>query len=370
MTKPTIAIIGAGNGGQAAAGDLALKGFPVRLHDIDSSLMTLISERKGVELTGVMDGFGPISRATADLSEAIGQADLIMITTARPAHNAIASSLAPLVKDGQPILLNPGSSGGALEFAKIFRRQGKNPLISTTATLPYAARVQEPGRVMVTLKVKTLFFATFPGEKTLQEAERWGALYPNLEPVSNVLEVGLNNGNPITHPAPILLNAARIENTHGDFLFYREGTSASVVKINECLDKERLNICQALGFSLIPATERLYRLGYADRLYPTLLEAYQHSEAFAPIKAPDTLMHRYIFEDIPFGLVFFASLGKLIGVSTPTTETVINLANVMTGQDFWEDGLTFAKLGMNSLGKDEMQNFLYTGKSEKVTWSL
>ena len=48
-----------------------------------------------------------------------------------------------------PILLSPGSSGGALEFAKVLREAGKSSLISTLATLPYASRVQESGRVMV-----------------------------------------------------------------------------------------------------------------------------------------------------------------------------------------------------------------------------
>ena len=81
-----------------------------------------------------------------------------------------------------PILLSPGSSGGALEFAKVLREAGKRPLVSTLATLPYASRVQEPGRVMVSMLAKTLYFASFPGDRTKEEAVRWKELYPAISP--------------------------------------------------------------------------------------------------------------------------------------------------------------------------------------------
>jgi len=368
MSKPVIAIVGAGNGGQATAAELGLKGFRVRLCDIDPDMIAGIAARGGVEISGVLEGFAPVELATTDLARAVEGADLIVVATARFAHAAVASALAKSIPAGRPILLNPGSSGGALEFAKILRESGKSNLVSTMATLPYASRVQEPGRVMVTLSVKTLFFASFPGDRTREEAGRWRELFPALEPLANELEVSLNNGNPITHPAPMLLNAARIENSKGDFFFYRDGTSPAVVRISERLDEERLALCRAFGFAEIPATERLFRLGYAEKLYPTLLEAYHHSQAFYPIKAPETMDYRYVYEDIPYGSVFFASLGEQVGVSMPASRTIIDLAGLMTGHDFWKEGFTLKKQGLGDLTLEELLEFFQTGRSAKVPW--
>lgn len=368
MSKPVVAIIGAGNGGQAAAAELGLKGFSIRLCDIDSAMIAGINARGGVEISGVLEGFAPVELATTIPAEAVSRADLIMVATTRFAHSGVATVLARIIPDNIPILLNPGSSGGALEFAKVLRENGKESLVSTMATLPYASRVQEPGRVMVTLLVKTLYFASFPGDRTAAEAERWGELYPAIVPLANELEVSLNNGNPITHPAPMLLNAARIENTKGDFLFYRDGTSPSVVRISERLDQERLALCRAFGFAEIPATERLFKLGYAEQIYPTLLDAYQNSRAFGPIKAPESMDYRYIYEDIPYGLVFFTSLGGQIGVPMPASRTIIDLAALMTGQDFLQKGFTTAKLGLGNLNIKELMEFVQTGRSSKVPW--
>jgi opine dehydrogenase len=368
MSQPVIAIIGAGNGGQASAAELGLKGFRIRLCDIDPDMISGIAARGGVEVTGVLEGFAPVDLATTDPARALDGADLIMVATARYAHAAIASTLAGRIPDEMPILLNPGSSGGALEFAKVLREAGKKPLVSTLATLPYAARVQEPGRVMVSMLARTLYFAAFPGERTADEAGRWQVLFPAIHPLANELEVSLNNGNPITHPAPMLLNAARIENTKGDFFFYREGTSPAVVRVSEQLDRERLALCRAFGFGEIPATERLYRVGYAEKNYPALLDVYQNSAAFGPIKAPETMDYRYVHEDIPYGSVFFASLGEQIGVPMPATRTIVYLAGLMTGNDFWAKGFTTEKLGLGGLTKEELLDFVRTGRSSKVPW--
>jgi opine dehydrogenase len=368
MPLPVIAIVGAGNGGQASAAELGLKGYTIRLCDINPAMIAGVSARGGVKIEGVLEGFAPVELATTDLARAVTGADLIVIATARFAHAAIASNLAKIIPDNMPILLSPGSSGGALEFAKVLREAGKSSLISTLATLPYASRVQESGRVMVSMLAKTLYFASFPGNRTAEEAERWKKLYPALAPMDNELEVSLNNGNPITHPAPMLLNAARIENTKGDFFFYRDGTSPSVVRISECLDRERLELCRVLGFAEIPATERLFKVGYADKVYPTLLDTYQNSQAFYAIKAPESMDYRYVYEDIPYGSVFFASLGKQIGVSMPASRTIIDLAGLMTGHNFWEEGFTMAKLGLSGLTIDELLDFVRTGNSTKVPW--
>ena len=296
-------------------------------------------------------------------------ADLIVVATARFAHAAIASTLAKLIPDEMPILLNPGSSGGALEFAKILREAGKTPLVSTLATLPYAARVQGPGRVMVSMLARTLYFAAFPGDRTRRGGRAVAGPFPGHTSPGQRAGGQPEQRQPHHPPRrPMLLNAARIENTKGDFFFYRDGTSPAVVRISEQLDRERLALCRAFGFAEIPATERLFRVGYAEKVYPTLLDVYQNSEAFGPIKAPDTMNYRYVYEDIPYGSVFFASLGEQVGVPMPATRTIVDLAGLMTGRDFWAEGFTTEKQGLGELSGGELLDFVQTGRSSKVPW--
>ncbi len=48
-----------------------------------------------------------------------------------------------------------------------------------------------------------------------------------------VVETGLGHLTPVLHPAGSLLNAGRIERSHGEFYMYEEGMTASVVKVIE-----------------------------------------------------------------------------------------------------------------------------------------
>ena len=52
-----IAVIGAGNGGQAISGYLALKGYEVSLYDIDEEKVNSIKNIGGVTLEGQLEGF-------------------------------------------------------------------------------------------------------------------------------------------------------------------------------------------------------------------------------------------------------------------------------------------------------------------------
>ena len=50
-------------------------------------------------------------------------------------------------------------------------------------------------------------------------------VWPAVEKAESVFQTTLQNGNPVIHPAVTLLNAALIERTGGDFMFYEEGVT-------------------------------------------------------------------------------------------------------------------------------------------------
>ncbi|MCD6479171.1 NAD/NADP octopine/nopaline dehydrogenase family protein [Candidatus Bathyarchaeota archaeon] len=365
MTR--VAVLGAGAGGCAVAHRFAEEGFRVSLYDVDEERIRGIRERGGVEARGEIEGFQEVE-AYAKLSEALRAVDFAVAVVPRYAHQSLAEALAPHLK-GRPIILLPESTFGALHVAKTLREGGeRRSAVGGTPTLPYAARLIEPGLVDVHLIVKILLFAAFPASRIDELLELLEGVYSQVVRAENILETSLNNGNPVTHPAPALLNAARIE-AGEDFLFYREGITPSIARINQRVDEERLSLCRVLGLREIGVVERLRMLGYIDFETDNLYEAYVRSKPFSRIKAPKTLQHRYITEDIPYGLVSYASLGDLLDVETPTMDTLIDLASLLMDVNYWAEGVTMRKLGLKGLTVEELREFVEVGASPKVEWA-
>ncbi len=113
-TQETVAIIGAGIGGLYLVAELGIAGFKLRLHDIDDSRLSEIRTRGGVDVEGDRGGFAPIERVTSDLGFAVDGADVIIVVTGGNAQATVARSLAPLLRNGQIILLIQGNTGGSL----------------------------------------------------------------------------------------------------------------------------------------------------------------------------------------------------------------------------------------------------------------
>ena len=90
------------------------------------------------------------------------------------------------------------------------------------------------------------------------------------------------------------------------------------------------------------------------RSYPvegeTLYECLQNNEAYRKIDAPATLQHRYLFEDVPCGLVPLEAVGLNYGVDMTHTSLIIDLASRLMKVDFRRTGRNLESLGL-SCGK-------------------
>ena len=146
-----IAVIGAGNGGQAIAGFLGLKGYHVTIYDRNPEKIMELQHIGGVHLTGRIVGYGKVSHFTTDIVEAVSDADIIMITTVANAHQDIAASIASSIKDNQILVLNPGRTCGALVFDQTLKRNGckKRYYLCEAQTLMYACRIVHNGTVNI-----------------------------------------------------------------------------------------------------------------------------------------------------------------------------------------------------------------------------
>ncbi len=360
-----IAIIGGGNGAFAAAADLSLAGYEITLYEDEkfkSNIEELITTKK-LTLTGVgKTGVASISKVTTDLEDAINDVDLIMPVVPAYALESFANKIAPFLKKGARIILTPGSTGGALIISKILFKKGKldGVKIAEMHSLPYACRKTSPTSVNILLEVGKLYFAAFPAKYNEEMYKIAKELYPSVELVSTVLESSLNNGNPISHPAPVVLNAGKIEYSNGEHYHYREGITPSVARVNEKIDIERQKICGKFGYKAVEAKERLFLMGYVPKR-DTLYESYRDSKAFSPLKGPKDLNDRYLTEDTPCSMVALANIATLVNIKTPVMDSIITLASTLKDEDYWEKGTTLDTLGLNDMDVEEIKDFLQNG---------
>ncbi|TET83787.1 MAG: NADP transhydrogenase subunit alpha, partial [Anaerolineales bacterium] len=119
---------------------------------------------------------------------------------------------------------------------------------------------------------------------------------------------------------------------------------------------ERVTVAAAIGVRARTAMEWL-KLAY-NVSGENLFEAIQNQTGYYGIKAPNTLNHRYIFEDIPMSLVPIASLAGRYGVSVRGIDSIIRLACFVHRTDYWRRGRTLDKLGIEQLSVSELTRYV------------
>jgi len=368
MKKETrFTVIGAGHGGKAMAAHLALMGFPVRLYNRTPAHITAIQARGGIDLEsypGGPHGFGQLECATSEMSEALAEAELIMVVVPSSAHADIARTSAPYLRSGQIVVLHPGRTCGAIEFSKVLRdlECKANVVLAEAETFIYASRSDGPAQARIFRIKEAVPLAALPSTCTADVLEAIRPAYPQFIDGVNVLHTGLNNMGAIFHPALTLLNAGWIEATHGDFQFYIDGVTPAVARVLEVLDRERVTVASSLGIRARTAMDWL-QMAY-NTTGEDLLDAIHNQPGYYGIKAPSTLTHRYIFEDVPMSLVPIASLGQHYGVSMRGVDSIIRLACIVHRTDYWRRGRTLDKLGISGLSVSELTRQVNEGPCE------
>ena len=357
-----IAVLGSGNGGSAVAFDNAAFGHEVSLFDFDQFPENIhaIHTAGGISSEGELSGFQTISYAGHDIERALQGADVIYAVGPAYSTRPFAEACKPYLKKGQIVIVCPSSCGGALEF-KLGAGLGigeDHILVAETSTLPYAVRVIAPGKLHVYLKLKGgSYLATLPASHTAFVLGKIRDVYPSMEAAKNVLQTSLQNGNPIIHPAITLLNAGLIERTQGNFLFYEEGVTEGVGQLIKAVDDERVAIAEKLGLSVLPDPDLGVLQGYmTEATYDT---GYIKAPGFKGIGAQKSLDHRYLCEDVGYGLVFMMQLGAQIGVETPVMTSLIGIASAVMNRDYLQEApRTPESLGLAGYSVDELLKLL------------
>ncbi len=365
-----IAVLGGGNGAFITAADLSLKGFNVNLFEIQelSESIYLAQKNGGIKLDvkgnlkNVQSGNAKLNKITSNIKDAIIDRDIIFLVVPAFAQKIFAKLSAEFLKPEQIIILEPGNFGGSLEFAYILKKAGvKNlPFLVEFECMLYSGFKNDSGSVWVSGYKDKLKVATYPGKHINKIFSRLIDIYPGLEKTDSILETGLSNTNSTLHAPILILNSGWVENKDKDFLFYWEGCTQSVAKVAEKIDLERIIIGKELGINLVSTKDIILNwYKHQGAKGNTLYEVLSTNPVYEWDYAPNSLEHRFILEDVPYGMVPMEILGKILNVNTPLITSIIEICSTLVNKDLREHARDFRKFMGNEINKEKLLELVY-----------
>lgn len=331
-------IIGGGKTGKAVAAYLTSKGAECLIKTRNAEKAAIFN-RDGITAEGGINGNFKV-KATTDMQEATDFADTILVMTVANAHRDVADQMAPCLKQNQRILIF-NSNWGALEFKQVFGDsiKLKNLIVAETGAQLFVASAKEVGHVNMSIKAKVSVSAINP-EDTQPLLDGIKEYFPQFEKGKSIIETTMSTTNPVIHVPITLLNGARIENAQ-PFLFYGEGASRAAVDLIVNIDKERIAVAKALGCEIDDVLTGIN--SFWEKKHDNLFDALTKNETYLRAKGPATLDHRYLTEDVPYGIAPIAKIGRIFGIETPYTDALLGILGCVFGNDLVNGGISFRR---------------------------
>lgn len=342
-----VSVLGCGNVGVALSADLSLSGHRVSLikttntrksvyDKIVSNNNRVILKEKGEYKTAIIDV------VSQDLS-AIRNADVVFVTIQSTYHEDLIKEISKFLNERQIVVCICSYMSSFY-----FRKYCNNIPTVVETTGPYLeGRIEENDiegeivfRVGCRLTRSPLSISyTYNSSACLQKIRH---LYRGFSDDYSVIESGLLNPNMVLHTVGSIMSIPRIEYSGGNFCMYREAyaqSNSATLKIMLGLDDEKKNVLKALNYEPIDIFVAGGFLG------DPLKSFYEYSSSSDRAISPTSVHSRYITEDVSQGLVLLESIAKRIGVETPITTSLIDIASCALGENFREQGRTIERLG-------------------------
>ncbi len=357
--KMKVGVLGSGNGAHALAFEWAKAGHDVFMFDFPQfEAIDKIAKKGGIECQGEMEGYQKLSYAGSDIEKVLDGAEIIFAVGPAYSTAPFAEACKPYAKAGQVYVVCPASMSGAIVFKQILGLDllDDSIVVAETSTLPYAARLVEPGTVFIHNRLKGgLYIAALPSKANEKVFKMVKPVHDTMELVDNVWQTTFQNANPVIHPAISLLNVALIERTGGNFLFYEEGVTPAVGRLIKAVDDEKIAIGAKLGVHIMRDTQLGLLQGY--QAVDSYDIGYSTAPGYKGIMAQHSLDYRYFNEDVGYGLVYMTDFARRIGVPTPIMDSIINIVSVLMEIDYRAQGArTLKKLGLDQYNLEDFVN--------------
>lgn len=337
-----ITVIGAGNSGLAMAAHLALTNNDVTLWNRSAENIASLKNSKTIQAIGKINGNARLTEVTDEIEVALADPDLVLVATPALAHRELAILIGRHLRKDCIIVLNPGRTCGAIDFSHYYCLQNNpiTPEIAETQTVMHTCRKLAPDKVRILAVKDSIYLA---GLGNLSNAEIVDslpeAMREHFVPAASMIQTSIGNVGMILHCTPLLLNSGWTENPDFTFRYYTDCITPHIAAFIEEIDKERLEIAEAMGYIVLSTQDWCYRSYHTEYVEgETLYDVINKTAVYHDIDAPSSLHHRYILEDVPYGLVPLEMLGRLMNVDTPYTSLIVDLASKLLRIDFRATG--------------------------------
>lgn len=385
LEKP-VAILGGGAGAQSFAADFTLAGCKVRLYELPEfapkSLGEVLKTRK-IEFSGTQlnfkwfrrEGIATIDVVTTEMSEALKGAGLVIVNMPASGHKPFFEKMIPHLEDGQVISIFPDNFG-CLMLRDMMRQKNCNAdvIIGGWSSMPYGARLIEPGKVNCILRARELLADALPSKDgdNFFEALRGipaldGAM--ELKRGDTIIGVNLSNPNPVVHVPGSILNVGAMEVSEmegtlgipkGKYSMYKYGMSPAVSRVQLAFYQEERKIADAMGIKMIEYRQEqfFWKMSIMGvEFWAPFVDVFGVLAA-GPISVED----RYFTEDIPVGTVIRYNLAKNLGIDVPIIESMILLGSEICKRNFFKEGRSLTELGIGDLTKSQLIRYLRQGQ--------
>jgi opine dehydrogenase len=308
------------------------------------------------------DGERPVTLASAspDLGETLRGAELVFMPDPAFTQADNAKRIAPHLADGQVVFLAPGTFGSFV-MTKIIRDAGNRAdlAFAETGTLPWLTRKHGPTTAAITTRATRLPTGVFPSRRQDAAFSLLKKVFP-VEPLEDALSAALMNAGPIIHPPLVFMNAGPLEHFER-WDIHNEGTQPSIRRVTDALDAERIAAREALGYRPphFPLADHYRADGdewmYGRRVHKKLTDSKDWRERIVLAE------HRYVREDVEYGLAFLVSVCEWAGVACPVARGLLALGSALLGRDLRSVGRTLEGLQLAHLKRSEMKQLLHHG---------
>ena len=346
-----VAILGAGNIGLANAALLADAGHHVTVWSPSGRSTAALGEHFTLAFSGAANGQATVHVAR-DIAAAVAGASTVIIAVPAYGHAAVMDACAPHLTASQMVFVMPMLSLSALYLAKLLHARGIETPIVSFGTTVMTARKSGPAEVRLLSVRSKIDLAALPVRHTEHALRVATQLYgERFNAQSDTLAIAMVNVNPVSHVPLALANLTRIE--QGEVWTQYDNMTGAVAKMIVAVDHERLAVAAAFGLKVRSIEEHFhYSFGVpmADLGTQTLAV---HTGVGSPA-GPVSLESRYFTEDVPYGLAFYAAMGRIVGVKTPCNDACVALASAACGRPYAEENEVVNALGLDRLTATEL----------------
>ena len=281
--------------------------------------------------SGAVAGEAPVCTAR-HIAVAVADADVVIVAIPAYGQNAVLNECAAQLRTGQAVFLMPMLSLAGLVLGQLLAARGVRCLIAGFGTTVMTARKSDPDVVRLHAVRDRVDVAALPASDTPQALELARRLFGDrFNAQVDLLAVSLSQTNPVAHVPLALANLSRME--RGESWTQYDHMAGATAHATVALDRERLAVAQAFGLP-VRSIEQHFHLSFGAPMMDFSDQCRWVHENLGSPTGPASLDTRYITEDVPYGLVFNARMGRIAGVPTPVTDGCIAIASAAYRRDF------------------------------------